>query len=254
MSNIFNIKQELLDIFNELEENEGEITPELEEQLSIKQEELNSKIKSYSNVIKMLESDISAIKEEKARLDYLKTSKEKTINRIKKIIIDAIELFGDTTKSGGKFIDYGTGKVSVKNTQAVEVDEDSINRFVNRFITGIKWYSENNQLQVGLVKTEDLLEFANSKTPFEIENDVEIDKLDINDISNLKANIDLDIDFKNLISTEKGINFLHALLNYDTFGIKAKVNKKAIKDEAKGENQFVPVYATIVNNKSITIK
>ena len=30
MANIFNIQQELFDIFNQIEENEGELTPELE--------------------------------------------------------------------------------------------------------------------------------------------------------------------------------------------------------------------------------
>ena len=81
MSNIFNIKQELLSIFNELEENDGELTPELEESLNIKQEEFKDKIKSYTNVVKMLENDIVGIKAEKARLNDLQKSKEKTIER-----------------------------------------------------------------------------------------------------------------------------------------------------------------------------
>ena len=75
MANIYNIQQDLLAIFDELEENGGELTPELEEQLNISQEEFRDKIKSYSNVIKMLENDIYNIKEEKARLSDLQKSK-----------------------------------------------------------------------------------------------------------------------------------------------------------------------------------
>ena len=164
MANIYNIQQELLAIFDELEENGGELTPELEEQLNITQEQFKSKIKDYSNVIKMLENDIAAIKEEKARLNDLQKSKEKNMERLKKIMVEAIENFGDTTKSGGKYVDYGTGKVSVRNSQAVEVEEDSVNRFVNRLITSLKWYNENNQLHNGLVNPIEVIAFANSKT------------------------------------------------------------------------------------------
>ena len=63
MANIYQISQELLAIFDELEENGGELTPELEEQLNITREEFKDKIKSYSNVVKMLENDIVDIKE-----------------------------------------------------------------------------------------------------------------------------------------------------------------------------------------------
>ena len=111
MANIYNIQQYLFSIFDELEENGGELTPELEEQLNITQEQFKSKIKDYSNVVKMLENDIVAIKEEKARLSDFQKSKEKAIERLKKIMVEAIENFGDTTKSGGKYVDYGTCQV-----------------------------------------------------------------------------------------------------------------------------------------------
>ena len=51
MASIYNIQQELLDIFNQIEENEGEITPELEEQLRISKDEFEDKIRSYTGVI-----------------------------------------------------------------------------------------------------------------------------------------------------------------------------------------------------------
>ena len=42
MANIYNITAELEDIFLELEENGGELTPELEERLAITQDNLKS--------------------------------------------------------------------------------------------------------------------------------------------------------------------------------------------------------------------
>lgn len=254
MTNIYNIQQSLFSIFDELEENGGELTPELEEQLNITQEQFKSKIKDYSNVIKMLETDITAIKEEKARLSDLQKSKEKNIERLKKIMVEAIENFGDTTKTGGKYVDYGTGKVSIRNSQAIEVEEDSVNRFVNRLITSLKWYNENNQLHNGLVDPIDVIAFANSKTQEEEDDNVEVDLYDTKDTENLAISVDLDIDIPTLLTTEKGINLAKALLDYNIFSIKAKADKKGIKDEAKSEQHFMPVFAKLVTNKSISIK
>ena len=254
MSNIFNIQNELLAIFDELEENGGELTPELEEQLNISKEEFRDKIKSYSNVVKMLENDIIDIKEEKARLSDLQKSKEKSIERLKKIMVESIEMFGDTTKSGSKFIDFGTGKVSVRQTQAVEVEEDSIDRFANRLMTGLKWYADNNQLDFGIVDTKDIIDYINTKSPTEEADCVDIDKLDIKDIDRLTASIDFDIDFKTIMSTKTGINLIKALLEYNVFKIKAKADKKGIKDDAKSDEHYMPTYAKLVTNKSITIK
>lgn len=254
MSNIFNIQNELLAIFDELEENGGELTPELEEQLNISKEEFRDKIKSYSDVVKMLENDITNIKEEKARLSDLQKSKEKSIERLKKIMVESIEMFGDTTKSGSKFIDFGTGKVSVRQTQAVEVEEDSIDRFANRLITGLKWYADNNQLDFGIVDTKDIIDYINTKSPTEEADCVDIDKLDIKDIDRLTASIDFDIDFKTIMSTKTGIDLIKALLEYNVFKIKAKADKKGIKDDAKSDEHYIPTYAKLVTNKSITIK
>ena len=254
MANIYNIQQSLFSVFDELEENGGDLTPELEEQLNITQEQFKSKIKDYSNVIKMLETDITAIKEEKARLSDLQKSKEKNIERLKKIMVEAIENFGDTTKTGGKYVDYGTGKVSVRNSQAIEVEEDSVNRFVNRLITSLKWYNENNQLHNGLVDPIDVIAFANSKTQEEENDDVEVDVYNAKDTENLSISVDLDINIPTLLTTEKGINLAKALLDYNIFSIKAKADKKSIKDEAKSEQHYMPVFAKLVTNKSISIK
>lgn len=249
MSNIFDIKQELLSIFDELEENGGELTPELEEQLNITQEEFRDKIKSYSNAVKMLENDIINIKAEKARLNDLQKSKEKTIERLKKIMIDAIELFGDTTKSGSKYLDYGTGKVSIRNTQVVEVEEDITDRFVNRFLTCLRWYQQNNQLDT--ITSSDVLEYCNSKSPNE--EDEEITILSEEDITQIKADINLDIPISELLTTERGMKLAKALAEYSVFTCKSKISKTDIKANAK-ENHTMPVFAKLVDNQTLTIK
>lgn len=249
MSNIYQISQELLSIFDELEENEGELTPELEEQLNITQEEFRDKIKSYSNVVKMLENDIVDIKAEKTRLNNLQKSKEKTIERLKKIMIDAVELFGDTTKSGSKYLDYGTGKVSIRNTQVVEVEEDITDRFVNRALSCLRWYQQNNQLDT--ITAADVLDYCNSKSPDEEDDEITI--LSEEDIAQIKADINLDIPFNELITTEHGMKLAKALAEYSVFTCKSKTSKTDIKANAK-ENHTMPVFAKLVDNKTLTIK
>lgn len=249
MANIYQISQELLSIFDELEENGGELTPELEGQLNITQEEFKDKIKSYSNVVKMLENDIIDIKAENARLNDLKKSKEKTIERLKKIIINAIELFGDTTKSGSKYLDYGTGKVSIRNIKVVEVEEDVTERFVTRALTCLRWYQQNNQLET--ITASDVLDYCNSKSP--CEEDEEITVLSEEDIATIRADINLDIPISELFTTERGIKLAKALAEYAVFTCKAKVSKTDIKANAK-ENNTMPVFAKLIDNQTLTIK
>lgn len=129
--NIFQIEQELKELFDTIEENGGELTPELEEALAISQTDFVNKIKSYSNVIKQLEADLSAIKDEKDRLKALEDSKKRTKERLSNIMCSAISMFGDTTRSGGKFVDYGTGRASVRNNIVCEVNEEVANQCVH---------------------------------------------------------------------------------------------------------------------------
>lgn len=252
MANIFNISQDLLDIIAEIEENDGEVSEELMEDLAIKQDELKDKIKNYSSVVKNLENEQYLIKEEISRLKALYDSKSKIIERLKTIMIKAVEQFGEVTKSGGKYIDYGLGKVSIRNTEAVEVDESMINRFVNRYLTGLKWYEQTNQLSEEFIQDGDLLNYANNAGNDEMEEDIVI--FTPKDLNNIKASIDVNLTLDELLSTKKGFNLAKALTEYGIFDVKAKADKAAIKKEAKEEDHYMPIYANIVQNKSLTIK
>lgn len=124
--NIWEIQKDILDIFNELEENGGELTDELAERLNISQENFRSKVEGYINVIKSVKADIDAIDQETKRLAELKKIKTNSVDRLNNVIINAIEMFGDTSKSGSKFLDYGTGKVSIRRSVKCETDDDKL--------------------------------------------------------------------------------------------------------------------------------
>ena len=64
MANIYNITAELEDIFLELEENGGELTPELEERLAITQDNLKSKLDGYRKAYTVLNLEAESCKKE----------------------------------------------------------------------------------------------------------------------------------------------------------------------------------------------
>lgn len=128
MNNLFDIEQSFLNIFEELEENGGELTPELEDALNITQENFINKIKSYVNVIKSYKNDLDAVKCESNRLKDYKTTKSNTLERLNNRVIEAVEKFGDINKNGVNFVDYSTGKVSIRKTKSITIDEKLFNK------------------------------------------------------------------------------------------------------------------------------
>ena len=131
MNNLFDIEQSFLNIFEELEENGGELTPELEDALNITQENFINKIKSYVNVIKSYKNDLDAVKCESNRLKDYKTTKNNTLERLNNRVIEAVEKFGDTNKNGVNFVDYSTGKVSIRKTKSINIDEELFNKITS---------------------------------------------------------------------------------------------------------------------------
>lgn len=131
MNNLFDIEQSFLNIFEELEENGGELTPELEDALNITQENFINKIKSYVNIIKSYKNDLDAVKCESNRLKDYKTTKNNTLERLNNRVIEAVEKFGDTNKNGVNFVDYSTGKVSIRKTKSITIDEELFNKITS---------------------------------------------------------------------------------------------------------------------------
>lgn len=132
--NIFEIEESLMELYTQIEENDGEITDEIAEQLEITQENFKDKIKGYVDVIKEINGSLESIKCEQNRLKSLENAKKRTKDNLTAIVARAITMFGDTTKSGGKFIDFGTGKVSVRNSIVTNINETKQD-FIEQAIT-----------------------------------------------------------------------------------------------------------------------
>lgn len=251
MANIYELSQELIQLFDYIEDNDGELTPEIEEKLTIAEDNLKDKIKSYSQVVKILQSDILAIKAEKDRLNDLQKRKEATIDRLKSILLEAVNRFGAETKAGGKFIDFGIGKVSVRNSKVVEVDEDDVNSFVNHYIAGLQWYNMQNQLNKNIINPDELLRYANQFS--DGEDEVRDLKYSMDDVAKLDADIDVRVSLRSLLESDNGFELAKALIKYGQFDIKAKVDKRAIKESITNTGDS-PTFARIVDNQTVSIK
>lgn len=253
MSNLYQIRQDLIDLFNTIEENDGELTSELEEQLSIKQDEFKDKIKSYTDVIKQLSTDINAIKEEKCRLSDLQKSKEHTIDKLKEIMSTAILQFGDSTKSGSKFVDFGTGKVSLRHSDSIEVDEDGLKQFVNRFCSYFSWLKYTNTFDQTNIDCKEIADYCNKVADNPTEDSVVTNYTD-NDMMNINTDLTIRANLMDIVSKPAGKNLIKAILDYNTtFSSKPVIDKTAIKNEFKS-NGDIPNFANYISKENVIIK
>lgn len=244
--NIYQIQQGLLTIFDELEENGGELTPELEEKLAITQEEFKGKVEDYTNVIKSLDVDMTAIKVEQARLKTLYDKKEKVSKKLKEIIINAVNEFGDTKKTGVKYLDYGTGEVSIRKTQVVEVNEPLVKYvgdYLGRMVTFNK---ECNQLGViDHIERSEIVTDVAQNTDMAVGGD---------DLDHINVDLSLTIPLKDL-ATGEGYPALREIAKYsDFYKLSTSVSKTAIKPELKENGSCMPNLAKLGTNESLTIK
>ena len=255
MSNsIYQIQQDLFDVFNEIESNEGVLTEELEQKLNITQDAFKDKIKSYANYIKHLENQIAEIKEEKQRLDNLKKSKEKTIERLKDVMVSAINTFGDVNKSGNHFVDYDTGKVMIKPTESINISDDILTGITDTIIQYFEFANMTNQ-QKDFDSLEDLVNDINShKTddqPTITTDDLQL----INGNFTLDANLNDFLDHPECIALIKSI--IQAKQSYTSpiklVDFKPIISKTALKESIKKVG-IEPSFANLNVKDSLIIK
>lgn len=117
---LFHIQQDYLQLAETLEDNGGELTPEIEQQLSINQQELQTKGVNYALVIRQIDGETEIIDREIKRLSELKKSKENTSNRMKNAIKGAMELY-DIHSIKGDLIN-----ITLRNNpESVSVDDEA---------------------------------------------------------------------------------------------------------------------------------
>ena len=112
---LYDIKKEYLELIQEVEEMEGELTPETEYKLNINQSELQNKAVAYHSYILSKDSFNMQIDSEIKRLQALKKRNNSLIDNLKDRLVGAIQMFGEFT--------VGTNTFGLRKSERVEVED-----------------------------------------------------------------------------------------------------------------------------------
>lgn len=122
---IFKIQSEYQQIVNELIDNGGELTPELELAMQITKDNFHSKSENYGYCIREINYNKEIIEREIERLQKLNKSCSKTIDRLKDNIEYAMNTF-EVDKIETPLI-----KISFRKSESVEVED--VNQLPNEY-------------------------------------------------------------------------------------------------------------------------
>lgn len=254
MSSLYNISNDLLCIFNEIEINEGEITDEQYEFLQIKQEELKEKLTNYVKAIKSWEVDEKALKDEKKRFNDRQTVFKNRIERLKNAALEAVLTFGEHGKSN-MFIELPEFRLFSRQSTSIEVDEARVNIFLSEFERyvcelvgqGIIYTGEDVDLQ-------GILDCINANVKAEKGDDFE--PFTLTDLTTMRISVNTTMSIYELF--RKGGD---ALSQYAKTPFNTTISNETVKDDwktaisvAKQQETSMPTIAKEVVNQSLQIK
>lgn len=250
---IFEIDKELYSIYDEIEEAGGEITPEIEEKLELNGQEMTNKVKSITNYINKLKADLLAIKSETDRLAKLKKSKENIIAGLTKLVLFAINKYGKEDKKGKKWFDWGTGRVGIRKSTSVELDDKKIEYLVDALKTTVVNGIYTNTLhQAYSIDSQALLDAAIHNA--QIEGDITNSEVEVEDMDDIIVNVTIPVSMTNLLQGD-GYMLLANMgdVAKDGWSFKPSVDKKAMKVKLTDEGCTSNI-AKVVENDNLTIK
>lgn len=150
---LYNITQEQKMLINEIEQMEGEITPEMEEKLIITKSEIQQKTIAYLEVIQGKESFNSLIDNEVKRLQQMKKTNNNLIDRLKDNLLLAVKTFGNFS--------IGTQKFGTRKSSSIHVDSDKVNALPKEYKTiKVTEAPDKNALKEALKRGEEIDEVS----------------------------------------------------------------------------------------------
>lgn len=129
--NIFDIAKEYEDILSIIEDNEGEITPEIAEKLSINESELEDKLRNYKYIIDRYKYEKEYVKDEQERLKNKIASRENTIRLIKNNIVETLKIYGIKSNTNYK-LKYPDFTVYTKDSKSIDYDDRKLEFVIDK--------------------------------------------------------------------------------------------------------------------------
>jgi len=119
---LYNIQTEYLQIAAQLAD--GELTPELEEALILNETELQNKGINYGFIIKQLDGECNIIDAEIERLENLKQTRKRAVERLKNTLSAAMQLYQITE------IKTPLLKINFRSSQRLEILGEVPEKFI----------------------------------------------------------------------------------------------------------------------------
>lgn len=253
MNSLYNISEELLAIFDEIEANDGEVTEEQLEALEITQEQLQEKLTSYKRAIRCWEADIDACKQEEKRIKSARSIKENRINRLKDRMLFAVKQFGydgKPNKEGktNKFYELSDGRIFTRTTESVEIEENRNAILINLLIEICK-----DDIKAFPYENEEFYEFVLNKINEKLHLYYEgLEDFTIKDLQICVLNYTVEINIKDLI-----LKYSDRIKEYDELNIPflglSNITPKPILKLALQLNEDITI-AKLKETESLTIK
>jgi hypothetical protein len=117
---IYDIRMDHVGLIQLIEDNDGEVTPDIEEALMLTSEELEAKALSYGFVVKHFEDEEAIIKAEISRLSLRLAHAQNKKELFKRTLSDAMQQFGIEK------IETATLRLSFRKSQSVEILDETI--------------------------------------------------------------------------------------------------------------------------------
>ena len=107
-----------------MEENGGEVTDEVMEDLAIRRDNFSHKAEAYAKFILKLESESDQAAAELKRIQAIKKAKDKTVERLRENLLAALMLFGLEDSKGVRRYETPLAKLSTRKSVSVEILEE----------------------------------------------------------------------------------------------------------------------------------
>ena len=191
MASIFKLQQEYLDMMNEIEDNEGELTPELEEQLAINIDSFEDKMGNYADLIDFLKSQVTMNKDKIEAIVKLSNTSSNLIDRLKSNMRDALQLYGEDGKSGNKILNIEGHKFYTRKNELVRVQDEMTFMMQNDYVNStVSLKIPKKQLDEVLEGISKILDATSDDIHEDIKWTNAIDKRVLK--ADLKANVEVD--------------------------------------------------------------
>ena len=117
---LYNIQQEYISLAEQIIDNDGLLSEEMEAALQINKDQLENKSQCYGFIVRQLEGECDMIDNEIKRLEAMKKSRGKTVDRLKESVSKAMQLY-EIDK-----IETPTLKISFRKSESIEIEEESL--------------------------------------------------------------------------------------------------------------------------------